>query len=280
MEFAVGVDIGGNKIKAGLVSVPGKVIKRYDISTESGKGKAAVLSNIFRAIDSVICKEAKFIGVGVAGQVSNGKILYCSNINDLNSLNLKKILEKRYKLNVVVENDARCFALGETIYGAAKKRKYAIGITLGTGVGSSIIIDKKPYYGTGNASEAGHTIINFDGICKGEAEDYLSSRWFNMVSHKTPKELFELARRRDKKARSVFNNYGRILGIFLINMILTFDPDCIVIGGNISNSWKYFSRSMNSEIKKRALFNHAKIVRRRLGDDAAVLGAVFLASNK
>jgi glucokinase len=277
MELAVGIDIGGTKIKAGIADSSGKVKTRADVSTEVSKGRKQVLQNIFKAIDAVMDPDAAAIGIGVPGTVKGGKIIFCPNVTCLNGINIKKILEQRYKIKVAVENDANCFALGEAVYRAGKRSMYMIGVTLGTGVGSGIIINKEIYHGTGNAGELGHMIINFDGISRGEAEDYLSARWFNLVCGKKPKEVFELAEKRDKKSREILNNYGRTLGIFLTNIIIAFDPDCIVVGGNISNTWKYFSKAMFAEIKKRAMFNNAKIVKRKLGDDAAVLGAAYLA---
>jgi glucokinase len=277
--LVIGLDIGGTKIKAGIADSSGKIKKRAEISTESAKGRKQVLQNIFKTIDSVM-DHAAAMCVGVPGTVKDGKIIICPNVLCLNGVNIKRILERRYKIKVMVENDANCFALGEAVYGAGKKSKHMVGVTLGTGVGSGIIINKEIYHGMGNAGELGHTIINFDGIYKGEAEDYLSARWFSLICGKTPKEIFELAKKRDKKSKEIFKNYGKTLGVFLTNIILTFDPDCIVVGGNIANAWKYFNKTMFAEIKKRAMLNNAKIVRRKLGDDAAVLGAAYLAANK
>jgi glucokinase len=276
MALKVGLDIGGTQIKSGLIDDSGRIIKRAAVDTEADKGKNIILKNIFSALDSVFEKDMIRIGVGIAGQVEDKKIITCPNIKKLNGLDLKRILEKRYKVKVNVDNDANCFSLGENLFGAGRNSRNMIGVTLGTGVGGGIIVNKSIYHGAGNAGEIGHIIINFDGILKGEAEDYLSARWFKMVCGKTPKEVYELAEKGDRKAKEIFKNYGKILGVFLTNIIHAFDPDCIVIGGNISNSWKYFNKAMSSEIKKRALFNNANIVKRELGDDAALLGAASL----
>lgn len=277
MGSAIGVDIGGTKIKAGLINSSGKIQKRAEIFTEAEKGKKMILKNIFTAIDSVIDGNTAAIGVGVPGLVKNGRIIICPHVSRLDGANIKRILEHRYKARVMVENDANCFAMGEAVFGAGRKSNYLVGITLGTGIGSGIIINKEIYHGMGNAGELGHTIINLDCKGKEQAEDYLSIGAFG---GKIPKKIFELAEKGDRKSREIFGNYGKMLGIFLANTILAFDPDCIVVGGNISNAWKYFNKTMSAEIKKRAMMNNAKIIKRKLGDDAAVLGAAYLAINK
>ena len=288
MNLIIGVDIGGTKIKAGLVTASGRVRKRIITSTEGEKGRAVLLRNLFKVINRLMNKDVIGIGVGSAGPVDpvNGKIMDSPHIPCLKGLELKNILEKKYKgLLIKVDNDANCFTLGEAIFGAGKRSRYVIGITLGTGVGGGIVVDKELYHGVGSAGEFEFISINFDGIESkggntGAAGEYLAKRALQrmgeIINVKTPKGLYDLARKGNETARSCFATYGKHLGILATNLIHTFDPDCIVIGGNISDSWKYFSSSMFSEIKKRALFNRAKIVRRKLGDDAAVLGAASL----
>lgn len=287
MNLIIGVDIGGTNIKAGLITSSGKIKKRTIVATGADKGKDSVIKNIFRVINKLMDKDVIGIGVGSAGPVdpSSGKIIDSPNIPALKGVELKKILEEKYKCLVKVDNGANCFALGEAVFGAGSKSKFVIGITLGTGVGGGIVLNKELYHGVGSAAELGHTTINFDGLESktgntGGVEEYLSKRALERMGEflnaKTPKALFNLAEKKSALAKNRFNEYGYYLGIFITNLIYTFDPDCIVIGGNISDAWKYFNKSMFLEIKKRTLFNNAKIVRRKLGDDSALLGAASL----
>ncbi|MBW2991717.1 ROK family protein [Candidatus Woesearchaeota archaeon] len=287
MNLIIGVDIGGTNIRAGLVTSSGKVKKRAEIATGAEKGRDEILKRIFRLINKFMEKDVIGIGVGIAGPVDpyKGLIIDSPNIPEIKGLELKKVLEEKYKCLVKVDNDANCFALGEAVFGAGNKSKYVIGVTLGTGLGGGIVINKELYHGIGSAGELGHMSINFDGLESktgntGAAEEYLSKRALERMGEilnvKTPKALFDMAEKKSALARNRFKEYGYYLGIFITNLIHIFDPDCIVIGGNISDSWKYFNKSMFSEIKRRALFNHAKIVRRKLGDDSAVMGAASL----
>ncbi|MBW2980174.1 ROK family protein [Candidatus Woesearchaeota archaeon] len=286
MKYIIGVDIGGTNIRAGLVAPNGKITSKIKARTETKKGQKAVLRKIIDIIETFPIKKVDSIGLGVPGMIDakNGIVKYSPNL-PLKNVNIRKLIEKEFKKPVFVDNDANCFTLAEAKYGAAKNKKNVIGLTLGTGVGSGIVIDGKLYHGRGNAAELGHTTINFNGPkakCgnNGCVESYVSIRGIlNRVKGlyiKNPKELFELAEQKNKKALKLWQDTGSYLGVAIANFANIFDPDAIVIGGNIANAWKFFSKEMNKTIKKRALVKDIKVIRSKLGEDAGILGAASL----
>ncbi|MBW2983762.1 ROK family protein [Candidatus Woesearchaeota archaeon] len=285
MKHIIGVDVGGTNIRAAVVS-NGKIISKIKTKTEPKKGQKAVLRKVVDIIESFPSKNIAGIGLGVPGMIDakNGIVKYSPNL-PLKNVNIKKLIEKEFKKPVFVDNDANCFTLAETKYGAAKNKENVIGLTLGTGVGSGILIDGKLYHGRGSAAELGHTTINFNGPkskCgnNGCVENYVSIRGIlNRVKGlyiKNPRELFELAEQRNKKALKLWQDTGFYLGVAVANFANIFDPDAIVIGGNIAKAWKFFSKEMNTTIKKRALVKNVKVIRSKLGEDAGILGAASL----
>ena len=285
MKHIIGVDVGGTNIRAAVVS-NGKIISKIKTKTETKKGQKVVLRRIVDIIEGFPNKNIAGIGLGVPGMIDakNGIVKYSPNL-PLKNVNIKKIIEKEFKKPVFIDNDANCFTLAETLYGAAKNKKNVIGLTIGTGIGSGIVIYGKLYHGRGSAAELGHTTINFNGPkskCgnNGCVESYVSIRGIlNRVKGlyiKNPKELFELAEQKNKKALKLWQETGFYLGVAVANFANIFDPDAIVIGGNIAKAWNFFSKEMNKTIKKRALIRNVKVVKSKLGEDAGILGAASL----
>ncbi len=284
-KYVIGVDLGGTNIRAGLV-LNNKIIKKVEVNTEPNKGKNAVIKNIVKAINSVMTKDVAGIGIGSPGPLDyrNGIIVKPKNI-PLKNVNLKKVLEKKFKIPVFVDNDANCFSFGEALYGSGKNYDCVIGLTIGTGVGGGIVINKKIFHGRMNAGELGHISINFNGIkCNcgniGCVEEYVSARGIMGLAKglkaKTPLEVYNLALKGNKKAISVFEKMGFYLGVGLTNFVNIFDPDVVIIGGGISNAWKFFSKSMEKAVKERCVVNkNPKIVKSKL-KHAAILGAASL----
>jgi len=282
MGSRIGIDLGGTNIKAALVTKKGRIIKDYETATEAEKGAKIVINNIISAINKV--KSGKVLGIGIGSpgpmDYKNGIITNPVNL-PFRNVPLKKIIEKEFSLPVFLDNDANCFALGEAIFGAGKKYQNVVGITLGTGVGGGIIINKKIYHGRGNAAELGHMTIKFDGLKArshnhGDIEEYVSARGVRRIfGGSNPYLIYKLALKGNKKAIKKFKEMGYYLGIGLANIIYAFDPDIIVVGGKISNSWKFFSKAMYKTVKERYFAAPCPIVKSKL-KDAGILGAAAL----
>ena len=283
MRHIIGVDIGGTKIKAGLVG-NNRVITKVAIATQANKGKKTVIKNILLSIDKLFNKDIMAVCIGCPGPISpkTGVIGKTPNL-PLEGVNLKKIIKQKFKKPVFIDNDANCFALAEAILGNGKKYSNVVGLTIGTGLGSGLVINKKIYHGKCFTAEIGHTTINFNGPkarCgnNGCLESYVSvrgilSRARGLYAH-DPKELFELAEKGSKKAIKIWEETGFYLGIGCANIINTLNPDIIIIGGKISGAWRFFNKKMKETAKKRALFS-CKIVKSGL-KEAGILGAALL----
>jgi len=271
----IGVDIGGTYIKAGLVD-KGEVIE--DIIVKTGKTKKEILSNIFFVVKSLFSSKVKSIGVGCPGPFKNlQKGIPGKQKNlPLNNVELKKEIKKRFKVPVFVNNDANCFALAETIYGKGKDYNIVLGITLGTGLGTGLVINKNIYSGRGNALEfstakfQGETYENLLG-----AEAIMKIVKRKNIPAKTPEELFNRAKKGCKRSAKAWEEYGKILGEALAFLTQTLDPEIIIVGGKITGAWKYFSKNMNSNIKKNTTFKPPKVVRSTL-NGPGVIGASLL----
>lgn len=258
----IGLDIGGTRIKAGVVS-NNHILKKVVVKT--GKTKKEVINNILNSVDALFDKSIKAIGIGCPGPADYNKgVIKNKNKLPLNGVNIKSIISKRFRKKTVMENDANCFVLGESI---RLKKKNIIGLTLGTGIGGGIVIDNKLYIGKGNAGELGHCTIKFDGLKdkfgKGNLEAYLSAKAIKKRYNKKPIEL----------SKKEWNDYGKLLGIGIVNFAHTFDPDIIVLGGGISKAFNSFKSSMNKEIKKRGM-NKFKVIKGY--EDSGILGAAAI----
>lgn len=283
MASIIGIDLGGTTIKCALVSKAGKIIKKYETATEAEKGSSQVVKNIFYAIKKVKSGKISSIGIGSPGPMDYKKGIITNPVNlPFKNIPLKKIIEKKFKISVFLDNDAKCFTLAEAIFGQGKGYENVVGITLGTGLGCGLAINKKNYHGRSNAAEFGHATIDYKGIKSksgnnGSIEEYVAARGITRLfgSKTEPKEIYNLALKGNKQAIKAYKKMGIYLGIALANIAYNFDPDIIIIGGKISNAWPFFHKKMESEIRKRYFAKPPKIVKSKL-KDAGILGAAAL----
>jgi len=285
MTNLIGVDLGGTSIKTALVSKTGKIIKSYEAKT--GNTTKEIIKTIFSAIDEVKKGKIEGIGIGSPGPIDHKKGTITRPVNlPFKNVKLKKIIQDKFKIKTFLDNDANCFTLAESIFGKGKKYENVIGITLGTGVGGGLVIGHKIFHGRNNAAELGHMTIDHNGRvsrCKnhGCIETHVAARGITkLFDNKTePKEIYELAKKHNKKAKKSFDQMGSYLGIGLVNIMYAFDPDLIVLGGKISNAWEFFSKSMNQEIKSRYFLVPCP-VKKSILVEPGILGAAALVLEK
>lgn len=285
-KLAIGIDIGGTNIAGGLINQSGQAIKSIAIPFRARFLEKDLLNLMFSL------KNHLAIGCGIGAPGIGQKFSKTSKTNTLSILNRlnknRRGLEKKINLSIALENDANCFALGETLFGAAKKYSIIAGITLGTGIGFGFIIDKTIYHGEGLAQEFGHMVINFDDqntLCQcqnqGCLEGYVGKKGIirlaakNRLKINEPKDLYHLAQNNNQPAEKSWREFGAILGVGLANLINGLSPGVIVIGGNVATAWKLFHKSMRQEVKRRALITPCPIIKSRL-ENPAVLGAASL----
>lgn len=289
-EYLIGVDLGGTRIEAGLVDLNGKVVKKIIMPTNARSGKQKVIQNIVESVRKI--KKDKIIGVGVGipgpTDYKKGIAVNPPNLPGWKNVPLRRLLEEKLKMNVAVENDAKCFAIAEYKCGYEKKVQNLVGVTVGTGIGAGVIIGGKLFRGQGDsAGEIGHmTVVDKKGVkCPcgnyGCLEQYASGRAIErMYYEKTKKKLSaeEIAGlvNKNKKAKEVIDTAARYLGIGLANVAVTLSPEMIVVDGSIALI-KNFVKTAEKEANK-----HMKILPKAIPiihsktEDAGVLGAASI----
>ena len=303
----IGVDLGGTNLRTALLSSEGDILDKRKEATYASDGWQKVvqrlIQNIERLQEIAIQKglSVAAVGVGAPGviQVDKGIVVKSPNFPDWNNLPLKDELEKVLRLPVMIENDANAAALGEQWRGAGMGIGSMILLTLGTGVGGGIILNKQIWHGAdGMAGEVGHMTIIPDGRkcgCGnvGCLEMYASARGIaqsyrdagvasdaSSLSEITSAQVYQAASNGDARAVKVMQNMGRILGIGIANLINIFNPEMVVIGGGVKDAWPLFIDSTRAEIRKRAFEVPAartEIVPSKLGDDAGMVGVAAAA---
>ncbi|HIF48519.1 MAG TPA: ROK family protein [Cytophagales bacterium] len=294
----LGIDLGGTKIE-GIILKSDKEpieIERLRINTEEDKGYKKIINNIKRLVDTLENKvnyKFKKIGIGTPGTLDpETQLLKNSNSQNLNKKSIKNDLENLLGKKVNIENDANCFTLAETKFGAVKDQmpyaKIVFGVIMGTGVGGGIIVNNKTLYGKqGIGGEWGHTIIKDDGeMCycgkKGCVESIISGRalqkyYTSLSGKKLPfKEIYKNIET-DSNAKKTLKRMIKYFGKGLSNVVNIIDPDIIVLGGGLSNTNELYDQGYE-ELKK-YVFNptfKTKIIKPKLGDSAGVYGAALL----
>ncbi|MBI2134336.1 ROK family protein [Candidatus Woesearchaeota archaeon] len=255
-----GLDIGGTSIKGVLVDSRFRILKKVQLPTLADQDKSSTLKNIVSAIKELGRSDA--IGISIAGRVDKrGFMSFNPNIPGLNGVKIAGEIKKRTGMPITVENDASCFAIAEHRIGSGKGSENMIGLTIGTGIGSGLIINGNLYKGNGNAGELGHSVIDPSGpICgcgkKGDLESWCSgrsitSRYLNAYGAIKDPDPIKIFYAKEKTAQRIIDETIEKLAIGITNMIAEFDPDTIVIGGGVSNL-PIFGR-LRRAIKKFAL---------------------------
>ncbi len=265
-KYYIGIDLGGTFIKGGIVDDTGRILVQDQAPTESKKGEEAVISNIAALCRTLLARaeltaeDITGIGMGVPGMIDShtGCVTYSNNLAWAD-LPLAAALEKEMGLPVRIANDANAAALGETKFGAGKHYQSTVMITLGTGVGSGIVMDGRPLEGNHAAgAELGHTVIVAGGeqcTCgrRGCFEAYASASALirdtkrAMAAHPESqmwqigtldavggKTAFDFAAC-DETARAVVDHYIEMLGVGIVNIANALRPEAIILGGGVCN---------------------------------------------
>ena len=246
MNEYIGVDLGGTNFKAGRVS-NGKIDLEASNPVHQNFTESELFTILFATIDALITKNTTAIGVGVPGIVDpdTGIIYDIINLPAWETIPLRDILEGRYSIPVHLNNDANCFAKGEYIYGAGKAYNNFVGLSIGTGLGMGIIIERKLHNGLFfGAGEIGMVTYK-DSII----EYYVSSLFFERNFNATAKELSLLATQGDATALQAYREFGLHLGNAINNINYMIAPEAIVLGGSISKAFPLFKKSMEETLK-------------------------------
>ena len=310
-KYGFGVDVGGTTVKMGFFETSGKLLDKWEITTNTDDNGKAVLPDIAKSIDNKLAQEGiskaeiEGIGIGVPGPVRNaGVVLNCVNLG-WGIINVAEELGRLTGLAVKVGNDANVAALGEMWQGGAKGSKDVIMVTLGTGVGGGIIVDGKIVAGyNGAGGEIGHITVNNDEIepCNcgqyGCLEQYTSATGIvRMAKRKlaktqdetslrkyeniTAKDIFDEAKAGDAVALLLVDEVGEILGSTLSNIACVVNPEVIVIGGGVSKAGQILIDTIKKHYKETS-FKACRDTRfelASLGNDAGIYGSMNLIIN-
>lgn len=313
-EFFLGVDLGGTKILTAVSDKEGNILARAKLPTRAVEGQKRVINNIIFTIEKVLNeaelekKDIVRIGIGSPGPLNTKEGIIYENANlPWKNVHIVKIIEDLTGIPVVLENDANAAALGEKWFGAGKEADDMVYVTISTGIGGGIIINKKVYHGINDiAGEVGHIIIDPEGpVCgcgrRGCFEALASGTAVNRMGKEAVKNqqktvlleltennpeninggiIAEAARMGDKVAQEIWNKTGYYLGMGLTNLLHILNPPLLVLGGGVMNAGELIINPMKKSLKQFAyesVINSTEIRLAVLGDDVGVKGAVAVA---
>ena len=313
-DIVLGIDIGGTNTVFGFVDEKGKCVAESSIPTNSNEPADMLFNRLHLKVDelySTVHETYNLIGIGIGAPNANyfkGTVELPPNLK-WGIVNVLEIVKKYYDLPSAITNDANAAAIGEMQFGAAKGMKDFIVITLGTGLGSGIVVNGQLVYGAdGFAGEIGHTIYNPEGrVCgcgrKGCLEAYVSASGikrtvFELLSESneesemrnisfnelTSKMIYEAALRGDKVALEAFNITGKVLGIKLADAVAHTSPEAIILFGGLALAGDLIfnpTKKYMEEFMLNIFRNKVKLLPSALpGGNAAVLGAAALIWNE
>ena len=284
--YRVGVDLGGTNIVAGVINEKMEIIGKGKLKTNCPRDAADILEDVAKAVEAAVIdagitmNDVVSVGIGTPGSVNkkNGVIEYANNLA-FDNVPARDILESRLKKTVYLDNDANCAALGEAKAGAGKGVNSFVAVTLGTGVGSGIVIDGKIVTGVNDAAgEMGHMVIVADGepcTCgrRGCWESYSSATALI-------RQTKDAMRAGDETAKKVVNQYIFYLAAGITNIVNALQPDMICIGGGIGHEKENLLVPLRKMVERERYSIHAKvqtkIISAELGNDAGLIGAALL----
>lgn len=291
----IGVDIGGTNLRGAVVRSNGEVMTRFRLKSAIVDGAESFEIRLAAEVEGLVVAAAsngikiQGVGVGIPGLIGADGCIHSSvNLRPLEGLNLSKRLSSRLLLPVVSANDANLIALGEARFGAGKGMHSLAVITIGTGLGSGLILDQKLWNGVGGfAAEFGHITVEPDGnICpcgnRGCLEQYVSAGALSRFGGGLSPEILALqARAGDADACAAFDVLGYWLGTALAGLINTLNIEGIIIGGGVAASYDLFVDSLRTTMRRRSfarIFDQVNLCQAILGDDAGLVGGAMLAA--
>jgi len=309
-SFAIGVDVGGTRIAAGLVERKGRVVK--DIRTLTPhNGPFAIVDAIIEAVEQVSPgvhpSEIAGIGIGLPAQVDFLKqsVEFCTNL-PLTGVDVRSLVLSRIPHEVTLDNDGNLAANGEFRFGTAKGARDFLMLTIGTGVGGGLFVNGEPYRGSrGMGGEVGHMVVQMDGPpcpCggRGHLESYLSRPAIAAAGQEaarafkgqaildeaggeadsiTAEAVVRAALKGDQVARQVLLDAGEVLGKALVGLVNLLNPRLVIVGGGIGEACDFMVERAAEVVMAEALAGRGDVAFKQaaLGNDAGILGAAALA---
>lgn len=239
------VDLGGTNIRAARVD-KGTCSEYMSVACPSLEDEDAIISKISNLISSLIDEQVDGIGIGVPSIVDTqaGIVYNTTNISSWKEVHLKERLENRFHVPVLVDNDCNCFALGESMYGTGRTYQDMVGITLGTGVGMGVIINRQLYGGLYHGAGELGSLPYLDA----DYERYCSSHFFTLKGG-TGADFARRAEAGEQEATDILNEFGMHIGQLIKAVLFTYAPQLIVLGGGISAAFPLFKGGMKQALQ-------------------------------
>jgi glucokinase len=292
-ERAIGIDVGGTKIAAGVIDREGRIQRRVERPTPADS-RDEFLELLDEIVDDLRVEGVEAIGFGLPSTIDQrtGRVVGSVHV-PLNDFDFRDHAAERFSIPVALDNDANAAAIAEWKIGAGRGASHMIMLTLGTGVGGGLILDGKPYRGwVGAGAEIGHMVLEYggepcSGNCTGHGhfEQVASGRAADRKAVEllgpdaTGRELVGAAREGNQEALEAVREIGRKLGAALGSLVNIFNPELIVIGGGFSQARDLFLEPALETMKVEALppgRDLVRVVPALLGPDAGLVGAGFV----
>lgn len=276
MSVYIGVDLGGTNMRAGRVENDCLVAQASERTPKSPKDTAETIDLLERVIRSVWTPEVSAIGIGVPGLVDrqNGVVYNLVNIPHWDVVALREILEARFGVRVVIDNDANCFALGERVFGVGRQYENFVGLTLGTGLGGGIIQQGRLLADSNCGSGEFGMMPYRDNIL----EYYCSGSYFMNIWGVDGKTMYERALKGDAEALEAYRQLSEHIAAAVKIVMLAVDPEMIVFGGSVAAAHALFEKSLWENLRDFAYPNSVKRLRIFFSEmeNPAILGAASL----
>lgn len=314
MKYYIGIDLGGTNIAVALMNENYEFISEYKTPTLAERGFEPIVADMARACEEAAAKagltmaDIEHVGIGVPSTLDpvNRHVVFANNLGWVDKDVLAEFA-KHCSVPTYIANDADCAAYGEAVAGAARDYTNVLMLTLGTGVGGGIIMNKKIFLGgNGHGSEPGHTTIVMDGeqctcgrrgcleayasvtalirdTIRAMEADHDSLMWESCggdTSKVDGRTSFEAAKLGDASAKKVVDNYIHYLAVGISSFVTLLRPEVVILGGGVCNQGEYLLKPLREEVANTAyasgLMPETPIIRAELGNDAGIVGAAFL----
>lgn len=285
-DYSIAVDMGGTNLRIAAVSTEGELLEKITLGVKVAMGRDYVIGEMCDAIKSLTEKYRssgtfRGAGIGVPGiiDVEAGMMRLSANLPGWSEYPVRDVIERRLGARVFLDNDAKVAAFGEKWQGAGRDVDNMAMLTLGTGIGGAIVLNKKVFYGmSGMAGEFGHVTVEPSGVpcgCgnRGCAERYASATAIVRMAREaadsgnapglakavssdpefSARTVYNLATKGDPDAQRIFRRFGEALGILLADLINVLNLDMFVIGGGVISAWDAFAPAMFAELRERSL---------------------------
>ncbi|WP_240232606.1 ROK family protein [Devosia lacusdianchii] len=295
---AIGIDIGGSRLRAALVDTSGTILDRRETATLAQAGPEAVIAQVVDLVAQIApaAERSSLSGAGVACpgplDTTRGLALGIPTLAGWSNLPIASMLEAAIGLPVRLENDGIAAAIGEWKFGAGRGMQHLAYITVSTGIGGGVVLDGKPLHGRmGMTGHVGHMTVQRDGaLCscgnRGCWEAYASGTAFarrigqssGAMASGTPKSVFAAASDGDGDALALVAEEADWLGIGIANLLHLYSPECVIIGGGISNGFALLEPGIRARILANAMpaFRNVPVVVAGLGENAGLVGAAAI----